>query len=217
MDHRDLDTVAQIAAACDNRLATYSEGNIADYQMHSPTGQATFLQIINQAKINFLYWEKYVPFYCSLTNQPVYYLPYPYFYEEAASYTIPITQRQCRVTLPSGLTGHTRNGLGSLAVARQLLRKNCIEQVNCWLSAVSFAEDAQAVQYFLLGTAPPRSQRQLNWRRWLQKSGLDYRFVLRLKNRSQPAKTPPPPPLVQAQGLALYRRHTWLHYLPEMA
>ena len=216
IDHRDLNTVAYIAAACGNRLATYSEGNIADYQIHSPAGQATFLQIINQAKINFLYWEKYVPFYRSLTSQPVYYLPYPYFYEEAANYMVPITRRQYHVTLPSGLTGNTRNGLGSLAVARQLLRQNWIEQVNCWLSAVNFAEDAHAVEYFLLGRSPPRPQRQFNWRRWLEKSGLDYRFLLRLKNRRRPASTSAPR-LVQSQGLALYRRRTWLHYLPEMA
>jgi hypothetical protein len=209
--------VAHVAAACGSRLATYSEGNIADYQMHSPTGQATFLQIINQARINFLYWEKYVPFYRSLTNQPVYYLPYPYFYEEAAAHAVPISQRQCQVTLPSGLAGHTRNGLGSLAVARQLLHQSCIEQVNCWLSAVSFAEDAQAVQYFLLGTAPPQPRRQFHWRQWLQKTGLDYRFLLRLKNRWGQTSKPAPPPLVQVKGLALYRRRTWLHYLPEMA
>jgi hypothetical protein len=217
MDHRDLDTVAHIAAACDNRLVTYSEGNVADYQMHTPSGQATFLQIINQARMNFLYWEKYVPFYRSLTDKPVHYLPYPYFYEEAGPYTVPVEQRQQHATLPSGLAGHTRNGLGSLAVARQLLRQDCIAQINCWLSPVNFAEDARAVQYFLLGLMLPQPRPQFNWRDWLQKSGLDYRFLLRLKNKWQRSEESVPPPLVQAEGLALYRRRKWLQYLPEMA
>lgn len=217
LDHRVLDTVAHIAAACGERLVTYSEGNIADYQMHSPTGQATFLQIINQARINFMYWEKYVPFYHSVSHRPAAYLPYPYFYEDAIPYTVPISQRQRHITLPSGLTGNTRNGLGSLAVARQLLSQGSIEQVNCWLAAPTFAEDAQAIQYFLANGPLPQSRTRFSWRRWLQKSGLDYRFLLKLKHRRSQSQEAPPTALVQLDRLALYRRRTWLHYLPEMA
>jgi hypothetical protein len=112
--------------------------------------------------------------------------------------------------------GHTRNGLGSLAVARQLLRQGCVEQINCWLAAVTFAEDAQAIQHFLSGTPMPRSRSRFNWRQWLQQSGMDYRFLLKVK-QSRHKQQEAPPPLVQVNGLALYRRRTWLHYLPEMA
>jgi hypothetical protein len=218
IDLRALETVAHIAFACEDRLVTYSEGNIADYQMHSPTGQTTFLQIINRAKINFIYWEKYAPFYRSLTERPVQYLPYPYFAEEAVPFTVPINQRERHITLPSGLAGNTRNGLGSLAVARPLLREGCVEQINCWLAAVNFSEDAQAVQHFLFGTPLPRRRSGFNWRQWLQQSGVDYRFLLNVKQRwGQKQDIAPPPPLVQANGLALYRRRTWLHYIPELA
>lgn len=217
LDHRAFNKVIDIAAACDGRFATYSEGNIADYQMHSPSKQAQFLQIIQQAQINFLYWEKYVPFYRSLTNQPVAYLPYPYFQQEAETFTVPQPKRQRHVTLPSGLAGHTRNGLGSLSVARQLLNLGLVEQINCWLSAMTFTEDAQAIQYFMYGTPLPKTQVHLPWRKWLQKSGIDYRFLLKAKTLRQSnletAVTAP----IQKDKLALFRRQSWQSYLPELA
>lgn len=216
LDLRALDSVQQITAASNGRYVTYSEGNIADYQMHDPAGQATYLRILRQARLNCLYWEKYIPFYRSLTDQPVEYLPYPYFIHEASQYHVPPQQRPLHVTLPSGLAGATRNGLASLAVARRLLQEKQITQINCWLSAVTFAEDAQAVRYFLHHTPFTPVRQRFNWRRWLQKSGLDYRALLRLKQQQKPTEAPPPP-LVQTDGLALYRRRTWLHYIPEMA
>jgi len=216
LDHRALDIVVHIAAACAGRLVTYSEGNIADYQMHSPTGQALFLQIINQARANFLYWEKYQSFYRSLTERPVHYLPYPYFYEVAQAYAIPISERRMHVTLPSGLAGNTRNGLASLSVAKLLLKQEHIQQINCWLTAATFAEDAQTIEFFVLGTPPPKRQLRFSWRQWLQKSGIDYRSMLKFKKKVLSPKSVPLP-LINRNGLALYRRRTWLHYLPEMA
>ncbi|MCB8982262.1 MAG: hypothetical protein H6659_00385 [Ardenticatenaceae bacterium] len=216
LDLRALESVQRIAQACNGRYATYSEGNIADYQMLSPTDQIVFLSLINRAAINFLYWEKYVPFYQALTNRPVVYLPYPFLYEEAGSFRLPRIERARQVTLPSGLAGSTRNGLASLAVAKILLEMGLIERVNCWLTAVTFAEDVQAVQHFVLGTpfSPPKVR--WNWRQWLLKSGLDYRKLLALKkNRSQGQQSSLPPKIVD--GLGLYRRQTWHHYLPEAA
>lgn len=216
LDMRAWKSVQRIAAACHGRYATYSEGNIADYQILSPPDQVAFLALINRAVINFLYWEKYVPFYQSLTSTPVVYLPYPFFAAAAGQYSVPLEQRAPHVTLPSGLAGATRNGLASLAVAKILLQKQAVTRVNCWLTAVTFAEDAQAVQHFMLGTpfSPPKIR--FNWRHWLLKSGLDYRKLLALKqNRQTPQSTPDGP--IVFNGLALYRRQTWLHYLPEAA
>jgi hypothetical protein len=217
LDHRALETVVHITSACGDRLVTYSEGNIADYQMHSPAGQTDFLQMINQARMNFLYWEKYVPFYRTLTDRPVAYLPYPYFYQDVEPFKVPVSQRLPHATLPSGLAGNTRNGLGSLVVARQLLSQQMITQVNCWLSAGTFAEDAQAIQFFMSGKTPPPKQTSVNWRQWLRKTGVDYRFLLNVKRLWRKPQVTPPPPMVQANQLALYRRRAWPLYLPEMA
>jgi len=216
LDMRAWKSVQRIAAACHGRYATYSEGNIADYQMLSPTDQVAFLTLIDRAVINFLYWEKYVSFYQTLTSRPVAYLPYPFFPAEASQYSVPPEQRAPHITLPSGLAGATRNGLASLAVARVLLEKQLVTRVNCWLTAVTFAEDAQAVQHFMLGTpfSPPKIR--FNWRHWLLKSGLDYRKLLALKQNRQTSPSTPDGPTV-VKGLALYRRQTWRHYLPEAA
>jgi hypothetical protein len=217
VDHRELSTVKKICAACDGRLVTYSEGNIADYQMHGPAGQLSFLQIINQAVVNFLYWEKYVPFYRSLTSQPVYYLPYPFFPEDAAQFKIPFAERKNRVTLPTGFTGKTRNGLVSLTVARELLQNGDIDRIDCWLSARTYTEDAGAIQQFLLGIPFDQFGRRLDWRRLMKRTRIDYRLLLGVKKRLRKDQDAPPPPRIVHEDLALYRRRTWFHYLPRMA
>ena len=220
LDLRALDIVERIARACDGRLATYSEGSIADYQMHPPAGQHTFLRLIRQAAINFLYWEKYIPFYQSLTDAPVAYLPYPYLASEASRHYLPLSDRHRHVTLPSGLGGATRNGLGSLSVAKKLLEQNLITQINCWLSATTFAEDAQVVSCFLSGSplTPHIRRTRLNWRQWLHTSRIDYRPLLNLKNRVLGRGTgAPPAPLIQSDNLAFYRRQTWLNYVTQIA
>ena len=220
LDLRNFDIVERIAGACEGRMAAYSEGGIADYQMHSAAGQYSFLRLIRSAAINFLYWEKFVPFYRSLTDAPVEFLPYPYLTDEVNQFFVPHSARPRHVTLPSGLTGATRNGLSSLAVAKELLERNLITQINCWLSTPTFAEDAQVVQYFLNGSAIPRhaAPTRFNWRRWLHNSRLDYRPLLRLKNTLLTRRPGvPTAALVQTSNLALYRRQTWLNYLAEAA
>jgi hypothetical protein len=225
LDLRALDIVERIADACDGRLATYSEGSIADYQMQPPAGQYTFLRLLRQAAINFLYWEKYVPFYRSLTGAPVAYLPYPYLTEKVRQYYVPPERRPGHVTLPSGLSGATRNGLSSLSVAKKLLEENLINQINCWLSTPTFSEDAPVVHYFLdtrMEATPAIRQRagrvRFNWRQWLHESRLDYRSLLRLKNRL-PGRRPGVPAAAWAQtsNLTLYRRQTWLNYAAQTA
>lgn len=216
LDFRALDIVERVANACGRRLATYSEGSIADYQMHSPAGQHTFLRLIRQAAVNFLYWEKYVPFYRSLTDVPVAYLPYPYLAGEASSRSVPLGDRRRVVTLPSGLSGATRNGLSSLSVAKKLLEQNLVSQINGWLSPSTFAEDAQVISYFLTGTprTPRIRQTRFNWRQWLHTLRVDYRPLLNLKHRIRGDKaTVPQAALLQSDSLALYRRQTWLNYM----
>ncbi len=217
LDHREFDTVSKIASACEGRLATYSEGNIHDYQMHPPYIQVKFLEIINRANINFLYWEKYLPFYRTLTDKPVEYLPYPYFYEQARAFFVPIEDRSACVTLPSGFAGNTRNGLGSLAVARRLYQEKLIERISCWVSTPFLAEEIDAIKNFLLGTPLPTPKKFWSWRKLLKKSGLDYRPLLKFKKSHLEPPQFSVSPSFQEAHVSIYRRRPWQIYLHEMA
>lgn len=220
LDHRNFDVAAKVASACEDRLATYSEGGIGDYQLHSPRGQQTFLYLINRAAINFLYWEKYLSFYQSLTSKPVEYLPYPYLIDQAERYRTSVGERMKHVTLPSGLAGRTRNGLSSLTVAKTLLQRDHITRINCWLSTPSAREDGHVIRQFLQdsfeawSTAPTR----LSWRRWLRRSGIDYRPLLQLRNRLFGNRfNSEATALVEMDNLALYTRQAWPRYLEKVA
>jgi hypothetical protein len=220
LDVRAFDTVQRILDACRDRAACYSEGGIADYQMLSPGDQVTYVQIINSVTINFLYWARYVPFYRSLTNVPTEYLPYPYLLEEARKHALSGSGQLREVTLPSGLTGATRNGLGSLAVSKELLRRGLIDRVNCWLTPETFAEDAEAIAALLSGKPSSRRVRtgRPNWRRCLARSGVDYRRLLQLKTRLGHSRVDQvAPPLVHSERLTFHRRQRWTSYLKVMA
>lgn len=219
LDVEAIDLVQRIVRACEGRAATYSEGHIADYQQLPPAGQVTFLQIINSVRINFLYWEKYIPFYRSLTDQPVAYLPYPYILDDVRQYTVPAVQRQPVAALPSGLAGATRNGLATLAVAKQLLKQGLIGELICWLDPDRFEEDAEAVKHFLFAEpfrAHPHKSR-LAWRQWLVTSRIDYRPLLNLKAHLRPKPRRHATPNLKVRNITFYRRQGWPNYLSQLA
>lgn len=219
LDIPNLMLVHRIMGACAGRAATYSEGHIADYQTLSPLAQVTFLEVLAQARFNFLYWERYISFYRALTSRPICYLPYPYLLDSAREYYIPNSQRRRTLAVPGGLAGGTRNGLASLMVAKQLLQRGVIDDMVCWPDAETFDEDAQAIRCVVLNEPVKKaaSKRTLNWRRWLSRSGLDYRILLRMKRRLQ---SRPPIAMTRLPGrepLIISRRRGWLSYLLELA
>ena len=219
LDVQAIELVARIIAVCEGRAATYSEGHIADYQRLAPAEQVSFLEAIRAAKINFLYWEKYVPFYRALTNRPVEYLPYPYLLEEARRFYTLLDQRQSLAVLPSGFAGATRNGLATLAVAKRLCDASLVDQIACWLEPESFDEDCQALNYFFFSAPITKPARQrFSWRKWLTASRIDYRGLLKLKTRfRKPGSSPIAPEAVQIGDLSLYRRSSWINYLTQLA
>jgi|GEM_PF-1105833 len=212
-----LDLTQRVIEASDGRAATYSEGHVGDYQQLAPSNQITFVQILRAAAMNFVYWEKYVPFYCALTSRPVEYLPYPYLLDHARRWFIPLTQKSSLVAVSSGLVGGTRNGLASLTVAQRLLDAGLVQQMACWLEPDSFDEDARAIA--ALFTKPsPRLRRRIPWRRWLLKWRVDYRAWLQLK--TELVQHHPPAPSCAAtrvDNLFFYRRAGWLPYLAQLA
>jgi hypothetical protein len=210
-----LDLVSRIVAACDGRAATYSEGHIADYEQLTPYHQVVWTQILRSAAINFVYWERYVPFYRALTPRPVEYLPYPYLLDHARRSSIPLAQRLSLVAVPTGLAGHTRNGLASLVVAKQLLEAGLVQQLACWLEPDSFEQDARAIAAFLFSKPMPPPTRQIAWRRWLLKWRADYRLLLQLKTRL--GIRPTARPAIQSDTVFFYRRTGWLAYLAQLA
>ncbi len=218
LDVEAIELVTRIIEACRGRAATYSEGHIADYQRLSPLGQVSFLKAIRLATINFLYWEKYAPFYRALTPQPVVYLPYPYLLSEAHRYYVPYEERPSLIGLPSGLAGSTRNGLATLALAKQLLDSSLVDQAACWLEAKSFQEDCQSINYFLFSTPLQKSTGKMNWRDWLISSRIDYRPLLRIKSRLERLYRPKMlTASIKMENVSLYRRTNWLKYLAQLA
>jgi len=219
LDVEALELVRRIVAACPGRFATYSEGHIADYQRLSPAGQLSFVQIINQAQANFLYWEKYLPFYRALTHTPVEYLPYPYLLREARQFALPLERRSALAALPTGFAGFTRNGLANLIVAQKLLEAKWIEELACWLETTTFEQDAQAISSFLFSETrlhQPRSQ-TLNWRHWLSATHMDYRVLLKAKAKLFPTQPPTPAAAWKIKNVFLYRREGWPKYLEKLA
>jgi hypothetical protein len=220
LDVEAIDLVQRIVETCPGRVATYSEGHVGDYQRLSPAGQVSFLTAIRTATFNLLYWERYVPFYRSLTSKPVEYLPYPYLLDEARRHFIPPDQRPLRIAVPTGLAGYTRNGLASLTVAKHLLDEGVAQDVVCWLDPETFAEDGRAVEYVLHSTPFAKSTRanRVNWRKWLSSSRIDYRLLLKLKaklDRPQPSQSQPA--AFMTGNLILYRRTGWPNYLSQLA
>jgi hypothetical protein len=213
------DLVNRIIAVCPGRVATYSEGHVADYQRVAPKGQVAFLQSLRSAAIHFLYWEKYVPFYRTLTERPVEYLPYPYLLNQTHQFRIPVSERQSLVAVPTGLAGATRNGLASLNVAKKMIANKLVEQGACWLEAESFEEDYTALDYFFFDKplSPPARQ-VFNWRRWLTVSNIDYRLLLQLRTRLRQGRTAVTlPVVVRKNNLVLFRRSEWSKYLAQLA
>jgi hypothetical protein len=220
LDVEAIELVQRIVAARRGRVATYSEGHVADYQRLSPAGQISFIRIINESQINFLYWEKYLAFYRTLTTAPVEYLPYPYLLDQARAYRLPLEQRAGRAALPTGLAGLTRNGLANLAVAKKLLEAKAIEGLDCWLEGGTFEQDARAINYFLFSEREPAPHRlpTFNWRRWLAATHLDYRVLLKIKARWWPTTSPPQTAAeLKIKNVSFYRRESWPKYLKQLA
>ena len=220
LDVQAIELVRRIIAACPDRVATYSEGHITDYQRLSPAGQISFLTAIRAATFNFLYWEKYVPFYRSLTSKPVAYLPYPYLLNEARRHFIAHDQRPLRIAVPSGLAGYTRNGLASLAVANRLLDEGVAEDLVCWLDTESYDEDLRAVRHFLLSTPFERgpSGKWPKWRKWLLQSRVDYRPLLRLRSKMRRVRSSPLSADTLTEGrVTVHRRAGWMRYLAQLS
>lgn len=223
LDLEDLEGVKQVVAGCNGRYVIYSEGGIADYQLLSPTAQYIYLQLIRHAKALFLYWEKYVPFFESVTTKPVFYLPYPFFASLTEPFYVPLEKRPNRLSLPSGLVGGSRNGLSSVIAARQLLAKNLYQEIDCWLSPVSFREDAETVYQILTDTPLtiewPTTQMQV--RKWLLKLPVDYRPLLKLRRHINAGIIPDAVSdsktiKIQQGSVALLRRHNWFAYLKRL-
>lgn len=213
-----IDLVTRILAACHGRAATYSEGHLMDYQRLSPSGQAAFVKALRQADINFIYWEQYVPFYRTLTNRPVEYLPYPYILDQAQSLRSPLEKRGSVITVPSGLAGQSRNGLATLNVAKCLLDAGLVGKIICWLEASSFDEDRQAINSLFFGGPDPKPSGRLNWRDLLHRSGVDYRPLLRLKRAFHRGKTEHKISHNEPETRITYVRRTgWVNYLTSLA
>lgn len=223
LDVRDLETVKLIVAASNGRYAIYSEGGIADYQMLSPADQFTYLQIIRAARAIFLYWEKYVPFFQNITTNPVFYLPYPFFASFAEPFRVPFNERPRRLSLPSGLTGGSRNGLCSILAARQLLAENLYSEIDCWLASDNFRQDAESVHKILTDT-PLHVEwpiTAVNLRKWLLKLPIDYRPLMKLRGKLNAniipdAVSESQTPTIQQGAVTMLRRHNWSAYLKRL-
>lgn len=226
LETEDLETAARIADACPGRYATYSEGHIYNYQFLPPLGQALFVDILRRSVANFLYFEKYIPFYESLSGAPAIFLPYPYPVDEIRALYQPQTAREKRAILPSGLSGLTRNGLSSTLVAKALLETDAIGSIDVWLNPSTARSDIEAIQHLLDGSSVDRSaalssegQRSLGWRDLLVQSGIDYRVLLKMRDRW--IQTSPPEesdPKIESIGpLNFFPRSKWINYLNRSA
>jgi hypothetical protein len=180
--------------------------------------QAHFVSALRSATINFVYWEKYVPFYRALADRPIEYLPYPYLLDQARRFYAPLNQRPLMIALPSGLASLTRNGLASLTVVKHLLDTGLVNRVACWLEPGYFQEDCQAIRSVLFSANVPQSSGTINWREWLRTSGIDYRPLLRLYARLRSrAMASPSVPLANTEKISFHRRTGWVNYLAALA
>ncbi len=214
-----IDLIWRIMQAQPGKVATYSEGHIGDYQRLAPGGQAQYVAVLRAARINFSYWEKYLPFYTAVSGRPAAYLPYPYLLPEARAYAQPASDRPSLLVVPTGLAGHTRNGLASLTVMGALLDQGLIDQAHCWPDSSAFGEDVQAVSYLRSSdpTPPPIKKDRFPWRRWLLNSRIDYRALLRLRARWRGQAAAPPLALkAQVDKVTFFRRTGWLAYLADL-
>jgi hypothetical protein len=214
-----IELIWRLMQAQPGKVATYSEGHVGDYQRLSPAGQALYLAVLRMARIHLSYWEKYLPFYAAVSGRPAAYLPYPYLLPEARRHALPAAQRPSLLVVPTGLAGHTRNGLASLTVTRALLDQGLIGQAHCWPDSATFGEDVQAVSYLLSpGPTPPAiTKDRFPWRRWLQASRVDYRALLRLRARLRPRSAAPPVALkTQVDKVTFFRRTGWQTYLADL-
>ena len=219
LDLRDLNSVEHIVKASNGRYILYSEGGIADYQMLTPSKQITYLNLIRNAKAIMLYYEKYAPFYQYITDKPVLYLPYPFFSEFVSPYQTPLAERANRVSIPSGLTGATRNGLGSILAGRELVKQNLVEEIDCWLAPPTFNEDAKAISHILLNTPfqEKASTSQHSLRQLLINTKLDYRPLLKIRDNIKPSTPTSSIPSIQQEYVTLLRRQNWVTYIKRMS
>ncbi|MCB8929195.1 MAG: hypothetical protein H6652_26620 [Ardenticatenaceae bacterium] len=223
LDVRDMETVKLIVAGCNGRYVIYSEGGIADYQMLSPADQFTYLQMIREARAVFLYWEKYISFFQTITDNPVFYLPYPFFASFVEPFHIPFDERPKRLSLPSGLTGSSRNGLCSVMAARQLLSEDLYSEVDCWLASDNFRQDAESV-YEILTDTPLQAEwpkTGMNLRKWLLKLPIDHRSLMKVRSKLNAniipdAVSESKTPTIQQGAITMLRRHNWPAYLKRL-
>jgi hypothetical protein len=216
----DIELSRRILKACATRAATYTEGHIGDYQRLSPAEHISFLDALNSAQINFIYWEKYAPFFRALTCKPIEYLPYPYLLQQARAQQVPLEQRSVRLAVPTGFAGATRNGLASLTVAKRLLGADQTTDLICWLEGDTFHEDVAAISHYVLGAPFTASRRrpQVRWRKWLIQKRLDYRKLLALKSRVLAVERHKLSDTSDgASRLKFLRRGNWTRFIKDLA
>jgi len=216
LDAVDIRLSHRIIRAAAGRAVGYSEGHVGDYQRLSPADQALFVEAATATRLNLLYWERYVPFYQALSPTPAEYLPYPYLSGFARQRATPPTARQSLVALPTGLAGGTRNGLADLLVARRLQEAGLVETLLVCPEAGGFEPDLAAIRAILTGQSVALRRPAL-WRQLLAASPLDYRPLLRLRDRWRPAGEATPPLVEVMPGLRALRRTGWPAYLSAIA
>lgn len=223
LDREDVETAWRVVRAAAGQVFTYSEGHIWAYQGLPPAQQARWVEILRQAHLNCIYWERYLPFYQALSPVPAAYLPYPYLVEQARAHAIPWSERPPLGIVPTGLAGQSRNGLADILVVQRLREEGLLQRWLFCLDDDAFHEDAIAI-LTLLGqpveeaTAKPR--RRWSWRAWLARSGVDYRPLLRWRERLRPArqKGQQAAPVWQpVPEVGFLRRTRWDRYLAHLA
>jgi len=223
LDREDVETSWRVAEAASSRVFTYSEGHVWAYQGLPPAVQQRWGQVLRRSHLNLIYWERYLPFYQSLSPVPVAYLPYPYLLEQATRHAVPVEKRPLAGIVPTGLAGESRNGLADLLVVQHLREEGLLRDWIFCLDPDSFDEDAMTIAALLgLGAGEvPRLQPSPRWKTWLARSGADYRPLLRLRERARRLagqSQAPPPTLWQARpDLGFLRRTGWDRYLGHLA
>lgn len=210
-----VNRLVSVALETSTPYCTYSEGNIVDYQALPPYEQYQYVTVLQQAAINFAYWERHIPFLQAVADTPAEYLPYPY-YQEIVDTVVQSNHvpNITKVTLPSGLAGGTRNGLVSLWVAKKLLEAGKIDHIDGWLSADYFEQDLASInallnQQIYKQVAPNHKQRLI---RLIGRAGIDPRIFLRLRDRLRP-KRDNVNSGTNYGAITFYPRGNWRYYL----